>query len=166
MGLVPALRLCLDPRERRLQLAPLHPGPLGLVRLWLDLGFARALGLDRLPLRPLGLGQALGLVLGARRRLGSGLGGLAMGDAHIGWAPLPPGIDFVPGRGFGNPRWDFPGDHWCFVHGRYFMDRTLDRRILPIERNLTIVNMTSLRVNIDATTASSTKASTGTSSAG
>ncbi len=38
------------------------------------------------------------------------------GDAHIGWAPLPPGFDFVPGRGFGNPRWDIPGDRWCFVH--------------------------------------------------
>ncbi len=72
------------------------------------------------------------------------------GDAHIGWAPLPPGFDFVPGRGFGNPRWDIPGDRWCFVHGRYFMDRGLDRRILPVERNLTIVNMTSLRVNIEA----------------
>ncbi|MBP7707801.1 MAG: hypothetical protein KA243_11245 [Candidatus Aminicenantes bacterium] len=71
------------------------------------------------------------------------------GDAHIGWAPLPPGVDFVRGRGFGGHRWDIPGDHWNFVHGRYFLDRSLDRRVLPVERNLTIVNMTSLRVNIE-----------------
>lgn len=71
------------------------------------------------------------------------------GDEHIGWAPLPPGVDFVPGHGFGRHQWDVPHDHWNFVHGRYFLDGSLDRRILPIERNLTIVNMTTLNVNID-----------------
>lgn len=71
------------------------------------------------------------------------------GDAHIGWAPLPPGVDFVPGRGFGRHAWNIPGPHWSFVRGRYFMDRTLDRWILPVERNVTIVNLTSLTVNID-----------------
>lgn len=71
------------------------------------------------------------------------------GDAHVGWAPLPPGVEFVPGRGFGRHAWNIPGHHWNFVRGRYFMDRTLDRWILPIERNLTIVNMTSLTVNIE-----------------
>lgn len=70
------------------------------------------------------------------------------GDEHIGWAPLPPGVDFVPGRGFGRHQWDIPPDRWSFVHGRYFLDGNLDRRILPIERNLTIVNMTVLNVNI------------------
>ena len=71
------------------------------------------------------------------------------GDEHIGWAPLPPGGDFVPGRGFGRHQWDIPHDHWSFVHGRYFLDGSLDRRVLPIERNLTIINMTTLNVNID-----------------
>jgi hypothetical protein len=71
------------------------------------------------------------------------------GDAHIGWAPLPPGVPFVPGRGFGPHRWDIPGDHWNFVHGRYFLDRGLDRWVLPVERNVTIINVTSLRVNVD-----------------
>jgi len=72
------------------------------------------------------------------------------GDSHIGWAPLPPGVPFVPGRGFGPHRWDIPGDQWNFVHGRYFMDRSLDRWVLPVERNYTIINVTSLKVNVNA----------------
>jgi hypothetical protein len=71
------------------------------------------------------------------------------GDAHIGWAPLPPGIEFVPGRGFGRQPWDIPGDHWNFVQGRYFLDRGLDRWVLPVERNITIINMTTFNVNLD-----------------
>ncbi len=71
------------------------------------------------------------------------------GDAHIGWAPLPPGSDFVPGRGFGRRQWDIPGDRWSFVRGRDFMDRTIDRWVLPVERNRTIIDMTRFEVNID-----------------
>ena len=71
------------------------------------------------------------------------------GDAHIGWAPLPPGVDFIPGRGFGRHQWDIPGHHWNFVRGRDFMDRSLDRWILPVERNVTIVNLTVFNVNIN-----------------
>jgi hypothetical protein len=70
-------------------------------------------------------------------------------DAHIGWAPLPPGADFIPGRGFGRRQWDIPGHHWNFVRGRDFMDRSLDRWILPTERNVTIVNLTVFNVNIN-----------------
>ncbi len=71
------------------------------------------------------------------------------GDTHIGWAPLPPGADFVPGRGFGRRQWDIPGHSWNFVRGRDFLDRTIDRRVLPAERNLTIIDMTRFDVNID-----------------
>ena len=71
------------------------------------------------------------------------------GDAHIGWAPLPPGADFIPGRGFGRHQWDIPGHHWNFVRGRDFMDRSLDRWIIPVERNVTIVNLTVFNVNIN-----------------
>lgn len=70
------------------------------------------------------------------------------GDAHIGWAPLPPGIEYFPGRGFGRRDWDIPGHYWNFVRGRDFMDHRLDRWILPIERNVTIINMTRFEVNI------------------
>jgi len=71
------------------------------------------------------------------------------GDAHIGWAPLPPGADYIPGRGFGRNRWDFPENSWNFVRGRDFMDRSIDRWILPIERNRTILDRTELGVNIN-----------------
>ncbi len=71
------------------------------------------------------------------------------GDAHIGWAPLPPGIDYVPGRGFGRRDWQIPGHFWNFVRGRDFMDHQIDRWILPSERNITIINMTRFEVNID-----------------
>lgn len=71
------------------------------------------------------------------------------GDAHIGWAPLPPGADFVPGRGFGRRQWDIPGHSWNFVRGRDFMDRRIDRWVLPLERNTTIINMTRFEVNIN-----------------
>jgi hypothetical protein len=70
------------------------------------------------------------------------------GDAHVGWAPLPPGVEFVPGHGYGRHKWDIPGHHWNFVHGRYFLDRSLDRRVLPAERNATIINETTFNVNV------------------
>jgi len=71
------------------------------------------------------------------------------GDAHIGWAPLPPGTNWVPGRGFAyGHRWDIPGRHWNFVRGRDFMDRTVDRWVLPMERNITIIELTRFEVNI------------------
>jgi hypothetical protein len=71
------------------------------------------------------------------------------GDAHVGWAPLPPGSDFVPGRGFGRRQWDIPGHSWCFVRGRDFTDQRIDRWVLPLERNSTIVAMTRFEVNIN-----------------
>jgi len=70
------------------------------------------------------------------------------GDLYIGWAPLPPGANFIPGRGLGRRNFEIPGHYWNFVRGRDFMDRSLDRWILPPERNLTIINRTTLEVNI------------------
>ena len=70
------------------------------------------------------------------------------GDLYIGWAPLPPGVPFVPGRGLGRRNFDIPGHYWSFVRGRDFMDRSLGRWILPPERNVTIINRTTLEVNI------------------
>jgi hypothetical protein len=72
------------------------------------------------------------------------------GDAHVGWAPLPPGAEFVPGRGFGpGGRWDIPGHYWCFVQGREFMNRSVDRWVLPQERNSTLIGLTRFEVNIN-----------------
>jgi hypothetical protein len=70
------------------------------------------------------------------------------GDINIGWAPLPPGVDFVPGRGFGRPNWNIPGRSGNFVNGRDFMDSSLDRWVLPVERNATIINRTVIKVNV------------------
>ena len=71
------------------------------------------------------------------------------GDAHVGWAPLPPGADFLPGRGFGQRQWNIPGHSWNFVRGRDFMDRRIDRWVLPFERNTTIIATTRFEVNIN-----------------
>lgn len=71
------------------------------------------------------------------------------GDAHIGWAPLPPGSHFHQGRGFDRRNWDIPGRHWNFIPGRYFLDRSLDGYVLPNERNVTIINFTQYDVNIN-----------------
>ncbi len=71
------------------------------------------------------------------------------GDFYVGWTPIPPGIDLRPGRGYG--RWNnlkIPESHWIFVRGSNFLDRSLDRWILPHERNVRMVNMTSLRGDI------------------
>jgi hypothetical protein len=71
------------------------------------------------------------------------------GDLYLGWAPIPPGIDLRPGVGYG--RWNnvrIPGDHWVFVRGGNFLDSSLDRWILPFERNVTIVNMTVIHADI------------------
>jgi hypothetical protein len=71
------------------------------------------------------------------------------GDAHVGWAPLPPGVPYYPGRGFSQARWDIPGHYWNFVRGGDFMDRQLNRWILPVERNVTIINLTRFEVNLN-----------------
>lgn len=76
--------------------------------------------------------------------------GWRWGGGHIGWAPLPPGADFRPGRGFGRRDWNIPSHHWVFVRGANFMDRSLDRWILPYERNTTIINITVVNVNISS----------------
>ncbi len=63
-------------------------------------------------------------------------------DLYFGWAPLP------PGHGFGNGRMDMPNEHWVFVPGGHFMDRGIDRWVLPRERNRTIIGLTSFKSNI------------------
>jgi hypothetical protein len=70
------------------------------------------------------------------------------GGAYVGWAPLPPGDDFAPGYGFRRRDFNIPGHYWNFCRGRDFMDRSLDRWIVPPERNITIINYTHIDVNI------------------
>ena len=70
------------------------------------------------------------------------------GDSYIGWAPLPPGDDFDLRYGFRRRDFNIPGHHWNFVRGRDFMDNSLDRWVLPPERNVNIINYTHIDVNI------------------
>lgn len=56
------------------------------------------------------------------------------GDLYIGWAPLPPDVEFIAGVGIRSP-YDFPDYYWNFVEGRYFQYDYLNRYVLPHERN-------------------------------
>jgi hypothetical protein len=67
------------------------------------------------------------------------------GDLYVGWAPLPPGAEFVAGYGL---RWNsrsLPHHYWIFVEGRRFCSPQLRSWILPPERNITIINYTVVR---------------------
>jgi len=67
---------------------------------------------------------------------------------YIGWAPLPPDILFIRGRGIHSIPFSLYDNYWIFVSHRYFFDDYLYLRILPLERNRTIINITSLRSKI------------------
>lgn len=71
-----------------------------------------------------------------------------MGDFYIGWAPLPPEVEFVVGYGL---RWrtrEIPYHHWIFVESRRFHEDRLQIWVLPLERNITIINFTVVRDRI------------------
>ncbi len=70
------------------------------------------------------------------------------GDLQLGWAPLPPDAEFIPGIGIRSSGFDIPLFTWIFVDGRNFWNDRLDRYVLPYERNLTIINYTVVNVNI------------------
>lgn len=67
------------------------------------------------------------------------------GDLYIGWAPLPPGVDFIPGVGLRWGRLELPNYYWVFVEGRRFHSNQLQAWVLPPERNMTIINYTVIR---------------------
>lgn len=70
------------------------------------------------------------------------------GRTYVGWAPLPPDVRFVAGVGITSLPYDLPGYHWIFVEGRDFYSPHVSRYILPRERNLTIINYTSVKTSI------------------
>jgi hypothetical protein len=69
-------------------------------------------------------------------------------DLYFGWAPLPPGLDFDMRFGFRSRRYDIPDRYWVFVPCRDFFESDLYRRVLPFERNVTIVRATALNDRI------------------
>jgi len=68
-------------------------------------------------------------------------------NLYMGWAPLPPGVDFV-GRRIVTLPYGLPSSYWIFIDGRYFLRPSIYRYVLPFERNMTIINYTVIRTNI------------------
>jgi len=68
---------------------------------------------------------------------------------YIGWAPLPPDVPFIPGKGIHTLPYSLNAYNWIFINGRYFLNSRLSRYILPVERNRTIIYKTSLKARIE-----------------
>jgi len=69
-------------------------------------------------------------------------------DQYAGWAPLPPGVEFRAGMGFASLSFHIPNRFWIFLQAPHFLDRDIYRYTLPYERNVTIINITTLHNNI------------------
>jgi hypothetical protein len=70
------------------------------------------------------------------------------GDFYVGWAPLPPEARFIRGVGVRSLPYTLNNSYWVFVEYRYFLHSGLDRYVLPMERNLTIINYTVVYTDI------------------
>lgn len=68
-------------------------------------------------------------------------------DLYMGWAPFPPGIEFRVGMDFASFRINIPGRFWIFVGASHFCDRNVFPYVLPYERNITIINHTTIHNN-------------------
>lgn len=70
------------------------------------------------------------------------------GTLYIGWAPLPPEVEFLSGIGFRSLPEDLPSHYWIFIEGRYFHYNDLGRYALPPERNRTVIRFTVSKANL------------------
>lgn len=68
-------------------------------------------------------------------------------DMYMGWAPLPPGMELRAGMDFASLRIDIPGIFWIFIGGSHFLDPEIHSYVLPYERNVTIINNTTIYNN-------------------
>jgi hypothetical protein len=69
-------------------------------------------------------------------------------NQYAGWAPLPPGVEFRAGMDFASLSFNIPIRFWIFLQAPHFLDRDIYRYTLPYERNITIINYTSVHNNI------------------
>lgn len=69
----------------------------------------------------------------------------------IGWAPLPPDVDFVAGVGISTFSRQLPSKYWSFVEGSHFTDPRVRDYVLPLERTNSIINYQLNRTNITVT---------------
>ena len=70
---------------------------------------------------------------------------------YVGWAPLPPEARFDRGSGIHNwadNYYDIGPEQYCFVATNQFGGRRLEAAVVPVERNVTIVNETTNVTNI------------------
>jgi len=65
-------------------------------------------------------------------------------DMYMGWAPIPPGVELRPGIDFAALSIRVPGNFWIFIGGSHFLDPEIHPYVLPYERNVTIVNYTTI----------------------
>ena len=70
------------------------------------------------------------------------------GNQYAGWAPLPPGVEFRAGMDFAQLSFSIPIRFWIFLQALHFLDNDIYRYTLPYERNVTIINYTSVHNNI------------------
>jgi len=66
-------------------------------------------------------------------------------DLYVGWAPIPPGVELRPGVDFAALSVRIPGNFWIFVGGSHFLDQDIHPYVLPYERNLTIIDYTTIQ---------------------
>jgi hypothetical protein len=72
-------------------------------------------------------------------------------NEYVGWAPLPPEARFDRRRGIRNwadSYYDIGPDQYSFVPGGEFGSERIERAVVPVERNVTIVNETTNVTNI------------------
>ena len=72
-------------------------------------------------------------------------------DEYVGWAPLPPEAQFDRGTGIRNwadNYYDIGPDQYAFVPSNEFGSNSVERTVVPIQRNVTIINQTTNVTNI------------------
>jgi hypothetical protein len=72
-------------------------------------------------------------------------------DEYVGWAPLPPEAQFDHGTGIRNwadNYYDIGPNQYAFVPSNEFGSSSVERTVVPIQRNVTIINQTTNVTNI------------------
>lgn len=70
---------------------------------------------------------------------------------YVGWAPLPPEARFERGTGIHNwadNYYDIGPEQYCFVPTNQLGEQRVERAVVPIDRNVTIINQTTNVTNI------------------
>ena len=138
----PELRLGVDTRWVRFELAALSVRPLGVVRPGVDLGHRRALRLGDLSLRPLEYDDPeIGWSWVPGNEWAPSWVSFQEGSDYIGWAPLPPSVNINVGFN-GLVDVSIAPEDYVFVQERYFLAPRLNTYFVPRERVVNIYHET------------------------